>query len=107
MDDAVFLPLPKPHEFDVEHDTYKLAIAFDGDRFQTQWLPVAGNLVRSVPLLDVELRRAGGDLTGIKAKMYKFPEVTNHHDELENGGLFQGRMHSMIISCVLCGNKQN
>ena len=52
----VAVPLPRPVGF-AAGDEYKLALAFDGDRFLTQWLPVLGKRAPEVPLLQVELVR--------------------------------------------------
>ena len=52
----VAVPLPRPVGF-VAGDEYKLALAFDGDRFLTPWLPVLGKRAPEVPLLQVELVR--------------------------------------------------
>ena len=55
----VAVPLPRPVGF-AAGDEYKLALAFDGDRFLTQWLPVLGRRAPEVPLLQVELVRRSG-----------------------------------------------
>lgn len=52
----VAVPLPRPVAFS-PGDEYKLALAFDGDRFLTPWLPVLGKRAPEVPLLQVELVR--------------------------------------------------
>jgi len=55
----VAVPLSRPVGF-AAGDEYKLALAFDGDRFLTQWLPVLGKRAPEVPLLQVELVRLAG-----------------------------------------------
>ena len=56
MRTQVAVPLPRPVGFGAG-DEYKLALAFDGDRFLTPWLPVLGKRAPEVPLLQVELVR--------------------------------------------------
>jgi hypothetical protein len=38
-----------------------------GDRVLTPWLTVLGKSVEGMPLLEVQLRRAGDELKGVKA----------------------------------------
>jgi hypothetical protein len=52
----VALPLPHPVGL-LPGDEYKLALAFDGDRFLTPWLTVMGKRAPHVPLIEVELVR--------------------------------------------------
>ncbi len=55
----VAVPLPRPVGL-LPGDEYKLALAFDGDRFLTPWLTLLGKHAPEVPLVDVELVRGTG-----------------------------------------------
>ena len=50
------MPLPRPLALRPGEE-YKLALAFDGDRFLTPWLTLLGRRAPDVPLVDVELVR--------------------------------------------------
>ncbi|KAF8072793.1 COV1 [Scenedesmus sp. PABB004] len=70
----VALPINKPgSEVDAITD-YRIQLSFDGDRILTPWLTVIGRGVEGMPLLDVELRRAGDELQGAKARVLALPD---------------------------------
>ena len=68
------MPLPRPVGF-AAGDEYKLALAFDGDRFLTPWLPVLGKRAAEVPLLQVELVRRAALRVCCHAALTRAPQT--------------------------------
>lgn len=69
----VVLPLPKPTGY-TGSDPYKISFAFGNEMYQTPWLFVIGRKGPDVPMIDVNLRYAGGDLLGVNVKIVPMPE---------------------------------
>ena len=69
-------------------DDYKLALAFDGDRFMTPWLAVMGGRAPAVPMVDVHLTHGGGTVRAVKAKVVPVPEIVQimHRSVVEEFG---------------------
>lgn len=70
---VVAVPLSKPAAIGTELKDYKLQLSFDGDRFLTPWMPIIGKRAPKIPFLDVELRRSGTELLGVRAKVSELP----------------------------------
>eukprot|EP00878_Enallax_costatus_P028335 GHUV01030598.1.p1 GENE.GHUV01030598.1~~GHUV01030598.1.p1 ORF type:complete len:223 (+),score=25.62 GHUV01030598.1:877-1545(+) len=70
----VALPISKPGSEGEEVNDYRIQLSFDGDRILTPWLTVIGKNVEGMPLLEVQLRRAGDELTGVKARVVPLPD---------------------------------
>ncbi|CAM6106541.1 unnamed protein product [Calypogeia fissa] len=73
MNSEVVLPLPKPTGY-TGSDPYKISFSFGNERYGTPWLFVIGRKGPDVPMIDVNLRYAGGDLLGVNAKVVSMPE---------------------------------
>lgn len=79
----VALPFNKPGDNLEEINDYRIQLSFDGDRILTPWLTIIGKNVDGMPLLEVQLRRAGDELTGVKARVLPLPdEMLIHHTTL-------------------------
>ncbi|CAN1231332.1 hypothetical protein LINGRAPRIM_LOCUS1540 [Linum grandiflorum] len=70
----VLVPIAKPTGY-TGADPYKISFQVGREKFQTPWLYVINRKSAEVPMIDVHLRYAGGDLHGITAKVVDMP----HH----------------------------
>ncbi|WIA28912.1 hypothetical protein OEZ86_011436 [Tetradesmus obliquus] len=70
----VAMPINKPGTDAQEVTDYRIQLSFDGDRVLTPWLTVLGKGVEGMPLLEVQLRRAGDELKGAKAWVLPLPD---------------------------------
>eukprot|EP00882_Tetradesmus_deserticola_P023038 GHRQ01025069.1.p1 GENE.GHRQ01025069.1~~GHRQ01025069.1.p1 ORF type:complete len:177 (+),score=75.72 GHRQ01025069.1:623-1153(+) len=68
------MPINKPGTNGQEVTDYRIQLSFDGDRVLTPWLAVLGKNVEGMPLLEVQLRRAGDELKGVKAWVLPLPD---------------------------------
>eukprot|EP00879_Flechtneria_rotunda_P011686 GHRR01012207.1.p1 GENE.GHRR01012207.1~~GHRR01012207.1.p1 ORF type:complete len:208 (+),score=60.05 GHRR01012207.1:512-1135(+) len=68
------LPINKPSSEEQEITDYKIQLSFDGDRILTPWLTVLGPRIEGMPLVEVQLRRAGDELKGVKARVLPLPD---------------------------------
>ncbi|CAL1378458.1 unnamed protein product [Linum trigynum] len=70
----VLVPIAKPTGY-TGADPYKISFQVGREKYQTPWLYVINRKSSEVPMIDVHLRYAGGDLHGITAKVVDMP----HH----------------------------
>ncbi|CAL1400416.1 unnamed protein product [Linum trigynum] len=70
----VLVPIAKPTGY-TGADPYKISFQVGREKYQTPWLYVINRKSSEVPMIDVHLRYAGGDLHGITSQVVDMP----HH----------------------------
>eukprot|EP00798_Chlamydomonas_sp_ICE-L_P006710 gene6710-3380_t len=86
-DRLVAIPVPKPEkEFTyTAQETYKIQLSFDDDSFITSWISIIGRHAPPVPVLDVEIRRSGDEITRVTARVEYAPDAyIKNHAQLVN-----------------------
>ncbi|XP_059305240.1 uncharacterized protein LOC132056869 isoform X1 [Lycium ferocissimum] len=74
----VLIPIPKPTGY-TGADPYKISFQVGREKYHVPWLFVINRKSSEVPMIDVHLRYAGGDLLGVTAKVIDMP---HHYIEL-------------------------
>eukprot|EP00775_Hariotina_reticulata_P005645 gene5645-5884_t len=103
----VAMPINKPGTESEEVTDYRIQLAFDGDRILTPWLTVLGKNVEGMPLVEVELRKAGDELRGVRAREHQnithWPKhVLVHYHFADEGDVdFTNGLYVLLISCLV------